>query len=336
MSSEHQALVFNATGIKGPEVLLLLAVCDNTDAHGHCTSGIKRLAHKTGTSESTVKATIKRLEANNLLKKLERRDGKGVSQHNVYRVNLDLLRSMHDPYFDDSDNIIEQLQFTPVTSDNDLSTGGSGFDPPPRIKLSTGGSKADGGGSELDPRGSGSAPSGGSKADGGQNSTHPHPDTDTERKDPERKTSPKTKAEKTPEVSENDRRAAQAILDRHDLEHIDPTGKQPVQIRDAVARAFAAKHRAPDVDAYFAMKLAEANTVKFLVGAFATFRLPEITNASRRSHELSPPCGNCDARPEDPLANTRVIWLDDARTRSKQCPNCHPDAIASALSAIAG
>jgi len=38
-----------------------------------------------------------------------------------------------------------------------------------------------------------------------------------------------------------------------------------------------------------------------------------------------PPCGQCDARPADPVS-ARLVWLDSERTRSAWCPRCHPRA----------
>jgi helix-turn-helix protein len=40
---------------------------------------------------------------------------------------------------------------------------------------------------------------------------------------------------------------------------------------------------------------------------------------------LPPPCGDCDARPGDPVS-ARVVWLDADRTCSAHCPRCHPGA----------
>lgn len=41
----------------------------------------------------------------------------------------------------------------------------------------------------------------------------------------------------------------------------------------------------------------------------------------------TPQCGQCDARPGDPVS-ARVVWLDENRTQSEPCPNCHPAGIA--------
>lgn len=40
-------------------------------------------------------------------------------------------------------------------------------------------------------------------------------------------------------------------------------------------------------------------------------------------------CGQCDARPSDPVS-ARVIWLDADHTRSQRCPRCHPAAAGGA------
>jgi hypothetical protein len=50
---------------------------------------------------------------------------------------------------------------------------------------------------------------------------------------------------------------------------------------------------------------------------------------------IPPPCGQCDARPGDPIS-ARVVWLDDDRTHSEPCPNCHPRARAHATGPAGG
>lgn len=44
-----------------------------------------------------------------------------------------------------------------------------------------------------------------------------------------------------------------------------------------------------------------------------------------RTTEILPVCGQCDARPSDPIS-ARVIWLDAERTESERCTRCHPRA----------
>lgn len=50
-------------------------------------------------------------------------------------------------------------------------------------------------------------------------------------------------------------------------------------------------------------------------------------NHSARSPQR--PCGQCDARPGDPMS-ARVVWLDAERFRSVLCPRCHPRGAHSA------
>jgi hypothetical protein len=44
---------------------------------------------------------------------------------------------------------------------------------------------------------------------------------------------------------------------------------------------------------------------------------------NRPARDPQRPCGQCDARPSDPIS-ARVVWLDTARSRSTFCPRCHP------------
>lgn len=41
---------------------------------------------------------------------------------------------------------------------------------------------------------------------------------------------------------------------------------------------------------------------------------------------MPPRCGQCDARPGDPVS-ARVVWLDEDRQRSTPCPQCHPTSL---------
>jgi hypothetical protein len=46
---------------------------------------------------------------------------------------------------------------------------------------------------------------------------------------------------------------------------------------------------------------------------------------SREGARPTDPCGQCDARPADPIS-ARIIWLDAERSASTLCPRCHPNA----------
>ncbi len=101
------AMVFHAEGLDGSEKLLLLAYTNYTDAHGYCWPGVARLAADTGTSVPTVKRVRKKLETKNLLRHQRRTTKKGDAMTNMYRVNLDKLRSMVRSNTDFDDNLLE-------------------------------------------------------------------------------------------------------------------------------------------------------------------------------------------------------------------------------------
>lgn len=48
---------------------------------------------------------------------------------------------------------------------------------------------------------------------------------------------------------------------------------------------------------------------------------PNKNRPGRAHAHATPPCGQCDARPGDPVS-ARVVWLDEHR--ATPCPRCHP------------
>jgi hypothetical protein len=52
---------------------------------------------------------------------------------------------------------------------------------------------------------------------------------------------------------------------------------------------------------------------------------PPRPSAPRGRSAVPPECGQCDARPGDPVS-ARIVWLDDDHTHSVPCPRCHPHA----------
>lgn len=109
MALEHIVLVFEAdpAQLNSSEKCLLLAYANYTDAHGYCWPGVDRLMVMTGMSKSTLIRVRKALEGKNLLRH-QRRTGKdGRSTTNLYRVNLEKLRSMRVGRRDYGDNVME-------------------------------------------------------------------------------------------------------------------------------------------------------------------------------------------------------------------------------------
>ncbi|MBP2323809.1 hypothetical protein JOF56_004194 [Kibdelosporangium banguiense] len=56
---------------------------------------------------------------------------------------------------------------------------------------------------------------------------------------------------------------------------------------------------------------------------------PARERAPQARSPLSPPCGQCDARLDDPVS-ARVLWLNAERTQSAKCPRCHPSIVDAA------
>lgn len=312
------ALVFDAEGLTSGEKMLLLAYTNFTDAHGYCWPGLKRLMRMAGMSKMTVIRTRKGLEAKNLLRHQKRYTEAGDRMTNYYRVNLSKLRAMRGAPIDFGDNemalVFEddpsdpvrlmpstpadlpkyQIETTPAhfetTLSQDATTGGLRMRPP---------SSQDETQSVIDPEVDPSV----TDARAGQ-----------------------TEATAL-EVTENHRTAATALVQQVDLSLVDAKQSQVWQIRDGLARAFAAGYSAGQITVYLRAKLAEARTVRYLLGAFETHRLGDIAGVAA-SQPVPPVCGQCDARKSDPVS-ARVVWLDDDHTRSAPCPRCHPGALSS-------
>lgn len=114
MSIQHQNLVFEARGLKGPEKLVLLAYANYTDGHGYCWAGVERIADDTGVSVRTVKRIRAGLLERGLLgtkRRFNRATGEAIP--NLTRLNVELLRSLKRPDRSYDDNVVEAISFTP-------------------------------------------------------------------------------------------------------------------------------------------------------------------------------------------------------------------------------
>ena len=314
MSVDHMALVFEAEGLNGSQKVLLLAYANRTDAHGYCWPGVERLAADTGMSEKTVQRTRKELEARNLLRHQRRTSRDGRPTTNLYRVNLDQLRTMRRAPKDFGDNVMA-LEFDdvdapePAKSGSDLLIGQS--DPP--------------GGVNLTP------PPGQSVPPGGVNLT---PDPSEEPSvDPSVRSARDSAAEAdcasehgrtddAPSITEEHRATADELTEHADLSRVGARQSQVTQIRDALAAALAHGYTTDQVRAHLRAKLAEARTVRYVLNAFDPSRLDDIQPSAIRP-ALPPVCGQCDAQHGDGVA-ARVEFDDDGRAR--KCPRCHPHA----------
>jgi len=118
------------------------------------------------------------------------------------------------------------------------------------------------------------------------------------------------------------------IVDGLNLTRCDPSPKQRGQIVNAVAAALARGVAAPVVADHARRKASEAKTCAYLVKAFSAEHLT-VDAPTTNAPAVGNPCGECDARPSDPIS-ARVVWLDADRTRSQRCPRCHPHATGGA------
>ena len=105
-------MVFAASGIGGPEKLLLLGYTNWTDPHGYCWPSEQRLADDCGISRSTVQRSKRKLIKLNLIKSVRRVNPKtGDPISNLTRVNLPLLASMARKGATYDDNMIALITF---------------------------------------------------------------------------------------------------------------------------------------------------------------------------------------------------------------------------------
>jgi hypothetical protein len=153
--------------------------------------------------------------------------------------------------------------------------------------------------------------------------------TGTSKEDHFKNSDPETDGRTSAAPTEERQHLAGRIVAGLDLRRCGPSQKQRAQITDAVAAALARGVAAPVVAEYARGKALEADTVKYLVKAFAEEHLPTGVVPVVPVSALSPVCGQCDARDGDPVS-ARVVWLDAERTQSTRCPRCHPRATGGA------
>jgi hypothetical protein len=300
-------LVWGST-VEGPtKRFALLALADRASDQGECSAlGVPTLCRKTGIKRSTMFGLLRDLElVDNLIQREEQSRANGSRKASRFWINLPLLTTMQRAAADDRDadepanpfgvsavqTPVQDLDGTPAEA---IHTPVQDLDPLPVQIL-------DGVRPDLGP-------------------LDPFSSSDTE---------------KTPETdgrigspSEHQHLAARIVAGL-DLRRCGPSPKQRGQITDAVAAALARGVAAPVVAEYARRKAVEADTVKYLVKAFAEEHLPTGVVPVVPVSALSPVCGQCDARDGDPVS-ARVVWLDAERTQSTRCPRCHPRATGGA------
>lgn len=97
MTVENQALVTASDIGPAPVRYVLLILADHSDPAGFCFPGIPLLCGETQQSRSTVIRALRALEEDGLIRKVNRTRENGSSTSNLYRLNLDLIRSRRRP-----------------------------------------------------------------------------------------------------------------------------------------------------------------------------------------------------------------------------------------------
>jgi len=268
----------------------LLALADRASHQGECSSlGVNNLVRKTGIPRSTMFRVLRELETvDNLIQREEQTRANGSRKASRFWINVDLLAAMRRP---DADKRDADEPINPFS----VSTGHT----PVPLRDGKGVPQRD------DPR-----PDLGPLDPFSFSETEKTPETDG----------------RIGSASEHQHLAARIVAGL-DLRRCGPSPKQRGQITDAVASALA-RGVAPSVVAEYARgKALEADTVKYLVKAFTVEHLAADVAPTPAAPALASECGQCDARPGDPIAMRQTT---DTTGRAVKCPNCHPHATGGA------
>ncbi|MDF4254611.1 hypothetical protein [Streptomyces sp. WMMB303] len=109
---QHMSMVFKAGGLKTGEGAFLMACANHTDAKGYVVAHMQQVADEAHMSLRTAQSIRARLERRKLVKAAPRYSPKNGAQiANLFRINLDLLKSMERKRKDYGATLIEELTF---------------------------------------------------------------------------------------------------------------------------------------------------------------------------------------------------------------------------------
>ncbi|MFI2620566.1 hypothetical protein [Streptomyces sp. NPDC018584] len=133
---QHMSMIFKADGLSVGEGAFLMACTNHTDAKGYVIAHMQQVADEAHMSLRTAQATRAKLEKRGLLKAAPRFSPKNRAQlANLFRINLDRLRSMERKRKDYGATLIEELTFDEAPDDaskeNRSSDPHADFAPPP-------------------------------------------------------------------------------------------------------------------------------------------------------------------------------------------------------------
>ncbi|MEJ1202875.1 MULTISPECIES: hypothetical protein [unclassified Streptomyces] len=135
---QHMSMVFKAGGLSVGEGAFLMACANHTDAKGYVIAHMQQIADEAHMSLRSARDQRRRLEERKLVKAAPRFSPKNNAQvANLFRLNLDLLRSLERPRKDYGPSLIEELTFEEVSEENPSS------DPPAKSAAPPAGPPAD-------------------------------------------------------------------------------------------------------------------------------------------------------------------------------------------------
>ncbi|MBQ0891306.1 hypothetical protein KBZ94_41485 [Streptomyces sp. RM72] len=133
---QHMSMVFKAGGLSVGEGAFLMACANHTDAKGYVIAHMQQIADEAHMSLRSARDQRKRLEERELVKAAPRFSPKNNAQiANLFRINLDLLKSMERKRTDYGPSLVEELTFekapeeTP-SSDPPAKSAAPSLDPP--------------------------------------------------------------------------------------------------------------------------------------------------------------------------------------------------------------
>lgn len=307
-------LVWNSTLDGSSKRFVLLALADRASDQGECSAlGVPTLCRKTGISRSTMFRLLQELELDDqLIQREEQLRTNGSRKASRFWINLGLLTAMQRSGDDDRDTEEPTNPFNVSAAQTPVPIWDG---PRPESGLPP----------VLDQDPLPVPESDGARPDLGPLDPFSSSETD---KDPETRTDGSASPASTDQRRLHADQAA-CIVSALDLRQCGPSPKQVSQITNAVAAALTRGIPLVAVSDHAHRKVGEAKTVKYLLAAFSADHLPTATAAVRSDDAGLPPvCGQCDARPGDPVSG-RVVWLDTRPPESRPCPQCHPRAIKS-------
>ncbi|MFB6962438.1 hypothetical protein ACFCYB_37020 [Streptomyces sp. NPDC056309] len=116
---QHMNLVFQANGLSVGEGAFLMACANHTDDRGYVIAHMQQLADEAHMSLRSARDQKARLEKKKLVKAAPRFNPKNGAQiANLFRINLDLLRSMKRQRKDYGPTLVEELSFDEAPKEN--------------------------------------------------------------------------------------------------------------------------------------------------------------------------------------------------------------------------